>query len=496
MGGGLIQLVCRGQQDNYLCNNPDISYFNYSYKKHTNFAIENIELTFDKNPVLDPEITDGEYTCKISKNNIDLLKNLYFCCKLPKIYSSNNLAFKWVKNIGNILIKKAVFKIDSEIIDTVTNDWLNIWNELTMDTEGYDRMIGNIEQLYNPSLSNSKKIIIRNNKFVYDYYPSSFKDNINNPSITDYKLQIPLPFWFTRNPSLALPILRLRNKEITLTITLENSEKLYTVYSNDLEENISPLFYNELYSKNLNSGIRKRDNIDLNYFTNSLNIFPYIEAVYIVLDQDERNSIINKTTLSYLVEQLQITNQTIIPSKNSIDNISSIKINNNKPTKEIIWITRREDIIDKFNNFNNFSASIRHNNNYEILNSASIIFNKTQTVIESKNSDFYNKIQPYQSHTNIPNHTGIYLYSFSFNPEKNEPSGYYNGALVETSLLLNLNNYNVNDELYNLNIKINKHNKFTELNNNYDINNYIVNIYSITYNIFEMIGSDGRMKFA
>ena len=33
-----------------------------------------------------------------------------------------------------------------------------------------------------------------------------------------------------------------------LKTQLENSEKLYTVYSNDLEENISPLFYNELYS--------------------------------------------------------------------------------------------------------------------------------------------------------------------------------------------------------------------------------------------------------
>ena len=74
MGGGLLQLVCRGQQDNYLCINPDISYFKHAWKKHTNFSIENIQLEFNTIPTIDPEIIDGEYICKITRNG-DLLKN-------------------------------------------------------------------------------------------------------------------------------------------------------------------------------------------------------------------------------------------------------------------------------------------------------------------------------------------------------------------------------------------------------------------------------------
>jgi len=42
MGGGLLQLTFQGQMNISLFYNPQISFFNYAYKKHTNFAIENI----------------------------------------------------------------------------------------------------------------------------------------------------------------------------------------------------------------------------------------------------------------------------------------------------------------------------------------------------------------------------------------------------------------------------------------------------------------------
>jgi len=491
MGSGLLQLVCRGQQDTYLCQNPQISYYKYAYKKHTYFAIENIQLEFNNLPKIDPQIIDGEYICKITRNG-DLLKNLFFCCTLPKIYSSSNTAFKWVKNIGNILVKKATIKLDGNIIDTITSDWLNIWNELTIDDDGFNLMIGNNDVLNNPSVVNSKKIILSNNKFIYNYYPNSNK-NSNIPSIDEYHLTIPLPFWFTKNPSLALPLLRLQYQEITLVLQLENSENLYTVYSNDLEENISPNLYNQLYSKNLDSGIIKRDLIDINTFTNTLDIKPYIEAVYIFLGENERNEIFSKTNISYLVEQLDITPQNIIPI--SFNN-SIININTTKPTKEILWIIRREDYKINFNNHTNYTSSIRQNNSYNIMNNASIIWDKTKTIVDNKNNDFYNKIQPKLFHSIVPKYNGIYLYSFSLYPEKNNPSGYYNASLVETQISIYVNKYNDDDENFNLNYKLNKNNKFTELNIDAKLKNYLIDIYSITYNLFEIIGNTAGLKFA
>ena len=43
-GGGLMQLVAYGAQDVYLNGNPEITFFNQVYRKHTNFSMEHVEL--------------------------------------------------------------------------------------------------------------------------------------------------------------------------------------------------------------------------------------------------------------------------------------------------------------------------------------------------------------------------------------------------------------------------------------------------------------------
>ena len=50
----------------------------------------------------------------------------------------------------------------------------------------------------------------------------------NNPSIKGRKIQVPLNFWFTKNPSLALPLLKMQNIEILLEI--ETNPKVFTDY--------------------------------------------------------------------------------------------------------------------------------------------------------------------------------------------------------------------------------------------------------------------------
>jgi hypothetical protein len=47
MGGGLLQLVAYGAQDVYLTGNPQITFFKVVYRRHTNFALESIQQTFN-----------------------------------------------------------------------------------------------------------------------------------------------------------------------------------------------------------------------------------------------------------------------------------------------------------------------------------------------------------------------------------------------------------------------------------------------------------------
>ena len=71
MGGGLLQLVAKGPQDIFLTGNPQITFFKKVYKKHTNFAIEQMQQLF-----LGERDFGKRLRCKIERKG-DLLMNMY-----------------------------------------------------------------------------------------------------------------------------------------------------------------------------------------------------------------------------------------------------------------------------------------------------------------------------------------------------------------------------------------------------------------------------------
>ena len=46
MSGALVQLVAKGAQDAYLTGRPEVSFFHQAYKRHTNFAQKQVQLTY------------------------------------------------------------------------------------------------------------------------------------------------------------------------------------------------------------------------------------------------------------------------------------------------------------------------------------------------------------------------------------------------------------------------------------------------------------------
>ena len=77
MGGGLLQLVAYGAQDVYLTGNPQITFFKVVYRRHTNFAIEAIQQTFNGNAGYGNTVT-----CQISRNG-DLINRMYLQVDVP-----------------------------------------------------------------------------------------------------------------------------------------------------------------------------------------------------------------------------------------------------------------------------------------------------------------------------------------------------------------------------------------------------------------------------
>jgi len=328
MGAGLLQLVLSSQQDQYFTQNPQISFFKYSYKRHTPFSNESIMLTFDSINTLNRK-NSTIHTCKVGRYG-DLLSNVYFCFKLPAIYSTNEHRFRWVENVGNVIIKKAEIRINGATIDSLTGEWMTIWNELTLKDENELKIIGNTGDLINPNIL-QPRISITNNRFNYIFYPESDITKNDSPSIPEKLIYTPLNFWFTRNPSLALPLLKLQSGEIEIVIELVDTESLYQVYSPILEMYISPIFYNSLHNDNSMCLAKFCKEVS----GENIALIFYIEANYIFLDTTERNAILLLSEINYVSEQIQIAS---IPINQAHVNI---ELFNKNQTKEIIWVYKK-----------------------------------------------------------------------------------------------------------------------------------------------------------
>lgn len=180
MGGGLLQLVAYGAQDIYLTGNPQVTFFKVVYRRHTNFAIEAIQQTFNGNADFGRRITS-----QISRNG-DLIHRMYLEVAMPA------LTGEYVPYVGLRLLKSVEIEIGGQRIDKHYSDFMYIWNELTLPhgkRAGYDKMVG-------------KTVTGATTLFV------------------------PLEFWFCRNVGLALPLIALQYHEVKVNIELASLKEL------------------------------------------------------------------------------------------------------------------------------------------------------------------------------------------------------------------------------------------------------------------------------
>ena len=129
-----MQLVAYGAQDIYLTGNPQITFFKVVYRRHTNFAMESIEQTFNGNVALGKRVT-----ATISRNG-DLVKDMWLECDFTDTESA-------CYGLGNAMVKQVEVEIGGQLIDRQYGEWMNIWSELSVPEGkrvGYDAMVGNI----------------------------------------------------------------------------------------------------------------------------------------------------------------------------------------------------------------------------------------------------------------------------------------------------------------------------------------------------------------
>ena len=233
-----MQLVAYGAQDIYLTGNPQITFFKVVYRRHTNFAMECVEQT------LNGTAGDGaSVTATISRNG-DLVGKMYVTSSTTGITD------------GDSIIDQVDVEIGGQRIDRHYKEWLQVWAELTTP--------------------DSKALAYKN-------MTGALSHGLNSTNTVGVGMvQLPLQFWFNRNPGLALPLIALQYHEVKIKMTLGSTTGT--------------------------AGVK-------------------LWADYIYLDTDERRRFA-QVSHEYLIEQLQ--------REDSSSNRSH-KLNFNHPVKELVW---------------------------------------------------------------------------------------------------------------------------------------------------------------
>jgi hypothetical protein len=305
-----MQIVAYGAQDVYLTGNPQITFWKVTYRRHTNFAIESIEQTFNGQADFGRRVQ-----CTISRNG-DLCYRTYLQVTLPEIAQSTSTFARWLDFPGEQLISQVEVEIGGQRIDRQYGDWMHIWNQLTVSSEqqrGYFKMVGNTTQL----------------TFITD---PSFSD-VDSPcvdagvrqvcaprnALPETTLYVPLQFWFCTNPGLALPLIALQYHEVKINLDLRPiDECLWAVTS-----------------LNGTSGSQA----DKNAYSQSL-VAASLYVDYIFLDTDERRRMAQNPH-EYLITQLQFTGDESVGSSSN-----KIKLNFNHPVKELVWVVQPDANVD------------------------------------------------------------------------------------------------------------------------------------------------------
>ena len=322
MGGGLMQLVAYGAQDVYLTGNPQITFWKVTYRRHTNFAMESIEQTFNGQADFGRRVT-----CTISRNG-DLAYRTYLQVTLPEINQSmgnsgvasvanNGVYARWLDFPGEQMISQVEVEIGGQRIDRQYGDWMHLWNQLTLSKEqerGYYKMVGNTTQLTyitDPSFAN-----------VDGPCDSDAPRQVCAPrnALPETTLYVPFQFWYCRNPGLALPLIALQYHEVKINLDIRPiDECLWAVSSMDCNDAIATKV-TTAYNQSL--------------------VAASLYVDYVFLDTDERRRMAQNPH-EYLIEQLQFTGDESVGSSSN-----KIKLNFNHPCKELVWVVQPDSNVD------------------------------------------------------------------------------------------------------------------------------------------------------
>lgn len=490
MPGGLLQLVAVGAQNELVNGSPSMTHFRAVYRRHTNFAMESIRMTFTSSSLEFDQTTTRTIPCRIDRY-AQLLHDTYLVLTLPDIWSplsylggsappagydqrSNSIGyeFQWIDNIGYNLIDHVEITANGQVLQRLTGEWLKFYSYLTHDPNKrklVDQMVGNVPELTDPA--NAYDLI---GQYPHAVTPLNQPGGIPNtktpePSIRSRQLIIPLHFWFCENPGMALPLVSMQNSDVFINVTYRPLNQLYTVidvdpmsatYGQRIRPTATDYAIGRFLSPPTISGVQS--NTALTTFFPD----PYLEGNFIYLTEMEMAQLASADQ-TFLVKTVTYTN-----NPGQYGGNSDILIPFFNLVTRIVWTSQRSDKIlandwDNYTNWDNplrapFTTTGTANDVYSPLTNSTetqtFLYSSGQQQISSvyprdpitngqllldgkerfsvKPSSYFSLLQMYKHTTgDAPKIPGVYMYSFALNNDLYQPSGALNGSLFNKVVL-------------------------------------------------------------
>ena len=460
---GFIDLATFDELEKYMYGGPDATaYFVRETRKSTWFTQVPVILSRASGT---PQF-DQEWSVTISRAGDYLLQTWLRLCT-PEICPvtsgaqgkqagpTGSFGLRWTKNFMHNLIRDCCITFNDLVAARFDNYHLDFWTSFTVPASkwnGYSNMIGNIDSL----------ITVQGNAVQgQGNVGYTWPDDSTTPSgdayfanrkwmeygcIPQATLNLPLPFFFSRDSGVALPTAALPYNDMRINFAFRPWEcllvKQYLLVSqmqnakdgqNPLNRNLTTGTYKGIYAGNasqddLQGGVPTLSNVQ-------------VWGNYAIVSNDERKRMACAPR-DILIEQVQTApKQTYNPNTNAVP---SYDIRFSHAIKVLFFAVRNATMPAEYSNYTTTSPTLvgytgrvttQGSGYYDPIYATSLIYENTNRLAQM-GSDYYSLINPYYAALRIPDSTGYHMYSYSLDFLCLDPMGSTNyGKLTNVSIV-------------------------------------------------------------
>ena len=408
---GFIDLATFDELEKYMYGGPDATaYFVRETRKSTWFTQVPVVLSrASGNPGF-----DTEWSVSISRAG-DYLLAAWLRLTTPRVvpnpemFGSNSpLRIRWTRNFMHNLIREACITFNDLVAARFDNYHLDFWTAFTVPAgkrTGYNNMIGNFSELSDPH---------------GPVLPSA------GAFIPAFTLNLPLPFFFTRDSGVALPTAALPYNDMRINFSFRDWRDLLIV---------------DDYSLTSSGTAFSRCAVDSDIAPASQMTLTNVQvwANYAIVSNDERKRMACAPR-DILIEQVQTApRQTFSPSS---DATPRYDIRFSHAIKVFFFGARNTSVRCQWSNYTagtpvplpavvNYSALAMT----DPILQTSLIYENTNR-LSQMGSDYYSLINPWYHAPVIPLETGYHMYSYSLDFICLDPMGSTNyGKLTNVSIV-------------------------------------------------------------